>query len=275
MTGWISCGSFRCRLEGDSELIVCIPSRLTEQWRDMPALSETIEIHLEKAAVMELERVPDGWALIGDQKSSQAVFVRNNKTVFSLQSIDEDEMIVRVGIVSPKMSRLAVHYGIMFALRKKCVGLHGVTLLCGREVIILSAPSGTGKTTLAKLLEQYCDGIVVNGDFALLNPTDNGVIYEPTPFCGTSGRALNHRFRIDRIVFLSQAKTNEWCELSGREAMKRFMSNAFVPTWDNSIQQEVQDNILKCLGLLKVSSYAFAPTQEAAETFLRHVEEMN
>ena len=262
-------------MEGDSELIVCIPSQLTEQWREMPALSETIEIHLEKAAVMELERVPDGWALIGDQKSSQAVFVRNNKTVFSLQSIDEDEMIVRVGIVSPKMSRLAVHYGIMFALRKKCVGLHGVTLLCGREVIILSAPSGTGKTTLAKLLEQYCDGIVVNGDFALLYPAEDGVIFEPTPFCGTSGRALNHRFRIDRIVFLSQAKTNEWCELSGREAMKRFMSNAFVPTWDNSIQQEVQDNILKCLGLLKVSSYAFAPTQEAAETFLRHVEEMN
>ena len=54
--------------------------------------------------------------------------------------------------------------------------------------------------------------------------------------------------------------------------MTQFMSNVFVPTWDYQLQQTVQNNILKCISMLKVNAYAFAPTQEAAEVFLKEVE---
>lgn len=159
-----------------------------------------------------------------------------------------------------------LQFGLLLALNQQYIGLHGVTLLCGYEIIILSAPSGTGKTTLAGLLEAYRDAIVINGDFALLKPTPEGVIFEPTPFCGSSGRCLNRRLKVDRIVFLEQAAANVFQELSGREAMTRFMSNAFIPTWDRDMQQSAQENILKCVSALKVNAFGFTPTEEAAAT---------
>ncbi len=180
-------------------------------------------------------------------------------------------MIIKVVKALDGYVRIGIHYGLMMALHQECVGLHGVTLLCGNEIIILSAPSGTGKTTLGKLLEQYCDAVVINGDFALLHPTEDGVIFEPTPLCGTSKRCLDFRLVINRVVFLSQAKENTWYELSGREALSSFMSNAFIPTGDHGIQRVVQENIMKCLCGIKANAYAFAPTKEAAETFYKHI----
>ena len=191
----------------------------------------------------------------------------DEKPIFALHNTSQQ--ITTVSVCEPKKGyfRLGVQYGMMVALHEKYIGIHGVTLLCGNEIIILSAPSGTGKTTLAKLLEKYCDAIIINGDFALLSLENDSVIFEPTPFCGTSGRSLNHRFRVNRIVFLGQARNNVWHELNSRDALVRFMSNSFIPTWDIYMQETVQGNIIKCISVLKMITYDFAPTQEAAEMF--------
>ena len=191
--------------------------------------------------------------------------------MFGLRFAEQNVVTVFIKKALDCYVRLGIQHALMISLLRECVGLHGVTLLCGNEIIILSAPSGTGKTTLGKLLEKYSDAIIINGDFALLTPTDDGVIFEPTPFCGSSGRCLNHRVRVNRVVFLEQGKTNEWRKLEEREAIIRFMSNAFVPTWDGGMQQAVQENILKCISMLKVNLFSFAPTQEAAEMFLNQL----
>lgn len=228
---------------------------------------------------MFIERIPsfddtvlkEGWNTADFQGDTIQVYSTGNKAVFAVQYRPEQtEATVFVNEESRSV-RLGIQFGTLLLMHYECIGLHGVTLICGQEIIVLSAPSGTGKTTLGKLLEQYCDAVVINGDFALLHPTEEGVIFEPTPFCGTSGRSLKFCSRINRIVFLSQAKENTWHELSGREAVCNVLNNAFVPTWDSGIQQTVQENIMKCLSAIKVNAYAFAPTQEAAETFFREL----
>ena len=233
--------------------------------------SETVLI-FEKAPSLTDEHFGDGWnefLLCGEKAIA---YSQNGKMLFALQnSASGNQTKIMVYDDEKRIIRLAAQYGLMYTLHQKCIGLHGVTLLCGNEVVILSAPSGTGKTTLAKLLEKYCDAIVINGDFALLNPTEKGIIFEPTPFCGTSGRDLNHRFKVNRVVFLSQAKDNSWHELSGREALMQFMDNAFIPTWDEDMRRVVCENVVKCILGVKVCTYAFAPTQEAAEVFCRHL----
>ena len=263
-------GLYTCCIEGSKELLSLIPSQWQKYQKSNECTIRTVNLHLEEGAIDLNDGInADGWIMRKVDNFHQAVNFHHGKAIFAIQYRNETDVIVRVSKALDSYVRIGIHYGLMTALHQECIGLHGVTLQCGNEIIILSAPSGTGKTTLARLLEQYCDAIVINGDFALLHPTEKCVVFEPTPFCGTSRRCLNFRLPINRIVFLKQAKENNWYDLSGREAVSNMLNNTFVPTWDGSIRQTVQENIVRCLSVLKVNAYAFAPTQEAAEKFAR------
>ena len=271
MIRYFSFGQYTCRIIGNKQLINLIPDSWSK-FAQVQASPKIIQLFLEEKELESGKEETDGWFISEKQGLTGATYFQSKKLLFSLYFSDPHEVTIVVRNALDNYIRTGVHYGLMLGLYQECIGMHGVTILCGNEIVLLSAPSGTGKTTLAKLLEKYCDAIIINGDFALLSLTDESVIFEPTPFCGTSGRSLNHRFRVSRVVFLSQAKTNVWSELNGREAMTQFMSNVFVPTWDYQMQQTVQNNILRCISMLKVNAYAFEPTQEAAEVFLKEVE---
>lgn len=273
MTKLFICGQYLCRINGSSKLISLIPDRWQKYSQAQAFSSQCVTINLEEDNLECETAGNDGWFVGEKQGFPILVYSNHGIALFGLQQREPLSVTVYLRKAVESYLRIGVHYGMMVALHRECVGLHGVTILCGNEIIILSAPSGTGKTTLAKLLEKHCGAIVINGDFALLVPTENGVIFEPTPFCGSSGRSLNHRLRVNRVVFLGQAKENRWRELDGRKALARFMSNAFVPDWDKDMLQAVQENILKCVSVLKMNAFDFAPTQEAAELFLKKIEE--
>ena len=228
-------------------------------------------LHLALAAGDEYsEHLEEGWNLVSEGR--KLVYSENGKAIFALQNEETiPETTVSIYNDCNSSIRIAMQFGTLLALRHHCIGLHGVTLLCGNRLVVLSAPSGTGKTTLARLLEEYADAIVINGDFAMLSVSEGGVFFEPTPFCGSSGRCLNHRVRIDRVVFLEQAKKNDWQSLTGRSAMTRFMSNTFVPTWNRVLQQTIQNNVLKIVSIIPTDLFGFAPNPRAAEDFMNHL----
>ncbi|MBR6707016.1 MAG: hypothetical protein IKI84_10095 [Clostridia bacterium] len=266
----ISVGRFVLSVEGKAVSELSLPDSWQKYISAGQAPEGAVAIRLEENAFLRGNRFRDGWEVYDGSEGKSAVYSDHGKAVFSLRYNEPEKMtIVSVGGHGSGSLRLGLQYGMMLALHRECIGLHGVTLLCGNEVVILSAPSGTGKTTLAALLGKYGDAAAVNGDFALLSPTADGVIFEPTPFCGSSGRNLNHRLRVDRVVFLSQAKGNTWRGLNGREAIKEFMDNCFIPTWDREMQKAIQTNVVNCIGSVRVNAYAFAPTQEAADLFMR------
>lgn len=267
-----SCLPLSFRFEAENSLIKLLPKHLEDYLTNTAYIHEEIILHLRENESLGSVRSSDGWSLCQINGVEQAVYVSEGRACFSLiYDASENEVTVCIRKAVDSFVRIGALYGILTALHQSCIGFHGVTVVSGNEIIILSAPSGTGKTTLAKLLEKYCDGIIINGDFALLHPTNDGIIFEPTPFCGTSGRCLNHRLKVDRVVFLGQAETNMWRKLCGREALQNFLHNTFVPTWDKGLQEAVQINIVKCVSKLKVNQFSFAPNQEAAEIFIQHI----
>ena len=54
--------------------------------------------------------------------------------------------------------------------------------------------------------------------------------------------------------------------------MAAFLSNAFVPTFDEALLWPIRDNIARCAARLKFSAFSFAPGRRAAEVFLQHID---
>lgn len=214
----------------------------------------------------------EGWTKFSGCGLQQAVYSTSGKTAFALQyDSNMREIVVQANIIPKRYFRIGILFAALVALHKKYVGLHGVTLECGNEVVILSAPSGTGKTTLAKLLEKYHNAQIINGDFALLSLENGRVIFEPTPFCGSSGICLKQRVPVDRIIFLEQSDINRWQTLDLRSAILKCLSNSFVPAWDDMMQATVQTNVISFLSNVKVNLFAFRPDEEAADLVLRQI----
>lgn len=265
-------GQFLICVRGNQEILNHLPSWDMEDVKDLQVFIPGITLIQEETDHFTSDNLKNGWNPETINGTYQAVYVLDQKYLFTLHYTHGVED-VKVLLLKPVHSaiRPGLQFGVLTSLHEKCIGLHGVTLLCGDEIIILSAPSGTGKTTLSHLLEVYCDAIVINGDFAMLSLDTEGVVFEPTPFCGTSGRCLNHRVKVDRIVFLEQAKENSWKSLTTEAALVKLMSNVFLPVWDSKIQKCIQENILRIIPYLEINNFAFAPYQEAAEIFFDNI----
>lgn len=168
--------------------------------------------------------------------------------------------------------KIGAQYALMLSMADCCVGLHGVTVVCGNQVLILSAPSGTGKTTLANLLCRYTHSAVVNGDFALLSVDKTGALtFEPTPFCGSSGISRNVRLHVDRILFLEQAAENRLVPMSAREAYTHLMSNIFIPVWDMKLTGRIKEHVFHIVEHIPIDRYAFSPDPMAAELLYQYI----
>lgn len=98
--------------------------------------------------------------------------------------------------------------------------------------IAFSAPSGTGKSTHAKLWEEYEDAKIINGDRAALNKINNQWMIHGIPMCGTSGIHHNYCTVLKSIIIIRQAPYNKVSTLSIAEKFRLLFSEISVNNWD-------------------------------------------
>lgn len=93
-----------------------------------------------------------------------------------------------------------------------------------------SAPSGTGKTTHARLWLQTLDGAeVVNGDKPILRFM-NGKLYAfGTPWCGKEKMQKNKSVPLTALGFIERAKVNSVKPLDNAETLLRLYSQILMP----------------------------------------------
>lgn len=137
-----------------------------------------------------------------------------------------------------------VYTGMIFlelAQRHGLLPLHGSAINYKGDVILFSAPSGTGKSTHARMWKHlYKDDVSwVNDDKPLLDVTSEGIFVYGAPFSGQYSSNTNDKKPLKAIVFLQQGITDNVRKLNEKEALKHLMTNTLRPTeevlWDQAL----------------------------------------
>ena len=121
--------------------------------------------------------------------------------------------------------------------------LHAVSVDTGDGALLFSGTSGSGKTTQADLWMKHAGARFINGDRALLIPSNGGFDTAGSPWNGASGKYTNLRARVKAIVFIEQAATNEIEKLDSLDAFGRLVDLCVTPYYHSGLLCTVMDTI--------------------------------
>ena len=157
--------------------------------------------------------------------------------------IGSDES-VREGI-EPGMDRwesAAIYRKIIAILRKDhYIMMHGVVISMENEGYMITAPSGTGKTTRARIwMEEFPGSFVVNGDKPLIQVTDEGAYAWGTPWCGKEGWSRNTSVQIRAIYLLERAEKDSIEEVKKEDATREMWGQTFFPRDFEGIKDTIE-----------------------------------
>lgn len=105
--------------------------------------------------------------------------------------------------------------------------LHSAAIEVDGKAVVFMAPSGTGKSTQARLWRDFRSARELNGDKTALFCKEGQTMAGGLPFCGTSGICVNYEIPVKAIVVLSQAKENSIQRLTGVRALRVLLENSF------------------------------------------------
>lgn len=137
--------------------------------------------------------------------------------------------------------------------------------------LIFTGRSGIGKTTQAKLWNEYTGAKIMNGDKVLLEPDAlEGVLAWGSPWKGSSPYACNRCVPLKAIIALEQGDKNCIRELRGMEKLEYITTNIFYPFWDRECMEKSM-NTMERLGALPIYLLSCRPEEEAVKMTLEHV----
>ena len=118
-----------------------------------------------------------------------------------------------------------------YLLGKDTLLFHGSALALDGEVYLFTAPSGTGKSTHARLWrERFGTRVVmVNDDKPLLHIGDSGVTVYGSPWNGKHDLSTNVALPLHALCLLERAETNHIEPVTPMEAIPFLLRQAYRP----------------------------------------------
>lgn len=108
--------------------------------------------------------------------------------------------------------------------------MHGALVAVNENGYLFIAPSGTGKTTHAKLWIDNIDGAyIVNGDKPLIKMQGDNVYAYGTPWAGKEGWKRNCKIQLKAICILERKEENSIEEISFENAYITLLKQSFIP----------------------------------------------
>lgn len=169
------------------------------------------------------------------------------------------------------------HFNRMYSyiiLNFGSIVFHSSLIEYNNKGILICAPSGTGKTTHARLWRDKENALIINGDRPLCSK-DSGIWYGyGTPWCGTSGEMINRKVPIKAIVILQQHKKNILTKLDVMASIARVISNVIVPLWDETLMNKAMDCIQDIIEHIPVYNLKCLPNYEAVDVLKNEIDKL-
>lgn len=129
-------------------------------------------------------------------------------------------------------NRILIHNGLV---------VHSSAILYKNECIMFSAPSGTGKSTQARLWGKYKDAVVINDDHPAVMLIEKKPIVYGTPWAGGNRKFMNVNAPLKAVVILKQSPQNSVQRLQSHEIISSFLPRCFLPYYDNQFIKKAMD----------------------------------
>ena len=144
--------------------------------------------------------------------------------------------------------------------------LHGATISQKGQAYILTASSGVGKSTRAKIwVDNYPDSFIVNGDKPFIKFTEKEIFACGSPWSGNEGWNTNTMVPLRAIFLLERAAEGETStieEVSLGKAFPFLLQQIYWPLDSNLMRKTIY--LLKSLqGKVKIYKFRSTPTSEA------------
>lgn len=164
------------------------------------------------------------------------------------------------------LESLAVYRKICESLLEcDTVLFHSSALAIGGKAYLFTGPSGTGKSTHARLWrERFQDKVVtINDDKPLLKIGDEQITVYGTPYGGKDMLQTNTCAPVGGIVILHQASDNSIRRISSEEAFPYLLNQTYRKDGAKAAIKTL--DLVACLSKLPVYSLGCTISQEAVE----------
>lgn len=148
-------------------------------------------------------------------------------------------------------------------LQRDILTVHSACIETDGQAILFLAPSGTGKSTQAKLWHDFRGARQLNGDKTGLAWCRETVTAYGLPFCGTSAICEDFQLPVRAMVLLSQAQENSIHQLVGVSALKAVLENCFGHCMVPGCTERLVAIASKMLQKIPVYSLACTPDERA------------
>lgn len=155
----------------------------------------------------------------------------------------------------------------MILQRFQVLFLHASQIAIGDTGILFTAPSGTGKTTQARLWHQHRGARIICNDRTLIR---NGLTYG-FPFDGSEPVYSSEVHKIGAVVSLSQHKINYAQRISSAAALAALLPQMVIDSWNAEARLRATEQLISLIQTCPVYHLACTPDLEAVECLERQL----
>lgn len=148
-------------------------------------------------------------------------------------------------------------------LRNRSVILHASFIEWEGKAVLFTAPCQTGKSTQAQLWKDLRRAEIINGDRGVIRISQDQILAEGLPFCGSSGHSRNRSLPLTAIVLLDQAPVTTIRRLQGYEAFAAVWSGLTMDRGNRADLDLASQTVETIVGRIPVYHMPCTPDEEA------------